>query len=165
ARKGSGGSARASWVSIQSRWSSAQASAARRPVRHGQVSLSMPAASSNRRRKRRVLRSRRISFGTGMEASSETSERPYNHMIFELARLFLAQRPSARRLPRLVHRLAASRDQIMPVRKRLARRAQPVCAGLRQPVERAEIGPVELHAVGHAFHAILVVEAAAVPAV
>ena len=40
---GSPGSARASCASIQSRWSSAQASAARRLVRHGQVSFRTPA--------------------------------------------------------------------------------------------------------------------------
>jgi len=43
---GSGGDARASCASIQSRWSSAQASAVRRLVRSGQVSLSIPRASS-----------------------------------------------------------------------------------------------------------------------
>ena len=70
---GSGGSARASCASIQSRWSSAQASAARRLVRHGQVSLSVPAASSNRSRSRRAVLRRRISIGTG---SARLERRP-----------------------------------------------------------------------------------------
>src|SRR5579864_3948606 len=111
--KGSAGSARASWASIQSRWSSAQASAARRLVRHGQVSLSVPAVSSNRRRSRRADLRRRISIGTGSEASNDASERALDHMIFEFPSLLLADRPAAGRLTRFVNRLAASGYEIM----------------------------------------------------
>ena len=57
-------------------------------------------------------------------ASSAASERAVDHMIFELAGVVLADRPAARRLPRLVNRLAAAGDQIMPVAQRLARGAQ-----------------------------------------
>ena len=82
----------------------------------------------------RVL-SGRISIGAGSAASSAASERPVDHMIFKLAGILFADRPAARRLARLVDRLAASGDQIMPVGQRLAGGAQPVGAGLGKPVE------------------------------
>src|SRR5690348_8277713 len=163
--KGSLGSTRASCASIHSRWSSAQASAARRLVRHGQVSLSVPLASSNRRRRRLALLSWRMRIGAGSAASSAASERLVDHMIFELAGVVLADRPAAGRLPRLMYCLAAAGDQIMPIGKRLARRTYAIGAGLWQPVERAQILAIELHAIGNQLHPVLVIEAAAVLAV
>src|SRR5436305_7873565 len=53
----------------------------------------------------------------------------------------------------------------MPLRKWLVRRAPPVRAGLRQPIQIVEIGAIELHAVGDALHPVLVIEATPVPAV
>ena len=111
----------------------------RRLVRRGQVSFSVPLASSKRSRSRRALRIGRISIGTGSAASSAASERAVDHMIFKLAGVVLADRPAARRLPGLVDRLAAAGDQIMPVAQRLARGAQPIGAGLGKPVEAAQI--------------------------
>src|SRR4029079_2843294 len=98
-----------------SRWSSAQARAARLLVRQGQVSFNVPATSSNRSLSRRALRTRRISIGSGRNASSDASERALDHMILEFPRILLAHRPAARRLPRLVDRLPTTGDQIMPV--------------------------------------------------
>ena len=135
--KGSPGSDRASCVSIQSRWSSAQAKAARRLVRHGQVSLSLPLASSNRRRRRRAVFRGRISMGTGSAASRAASERPVDHMIFQLPGVILADGPAAGRLTRFVHGLAAPGDQIVPVRQGLASGPQAIGTGRRQPVEPA----------------------------
>src|SRR5205085_9619264 len=79
--------------------------------------------------------------------------------------ILFADRPAARRLPRLVHGLAAARDQIVPFGQRLIRGAKPICTSLGQPVEVAEILSVEFHAVGDALHPVLVIEAPAVPPV
>src|SRR5689334_692129 len=86
-------------------------------------------------------------------------------MIFELAGLLLADRPATRRLPRRMHGLAASGDQIMPFRQGLSSGAQPIGAGLGKPVERPKVAAIELHAIGDALHPVLIVEAAAVPAI
>src|SRR3954469_20921560 len=86
-------------------------------------------------------------------------------MPLELGGVLLADRPAARRLPGLVDRLAASRDQIMPVGQGLSRCAQAVGTGLGQPVELVEILAVDLHAIGHPLISMLVIEAATVGAV
>ena len=83
-------------------------------------------------------------------------------MKFKLPRIVFADRPAARRLARLVDRLAASRDQIMPVGQRLAFAAQAIGAGRRQPVELVELGRVELHAIGDLRLRLRIIGAAAV---
>ena len=65
----------------------------------------------------------RISIGTGSSASSAAAQSgALDHMIFKLPGIVLADRPAARRLARLVHRLAAAGDQIMPVAAAARRR-------------------------------------------
>jgi hypothetical protein len=86
-------------------------------------------------------------------------------MVFEVPRIVLADRPAARRLARLVDALAAPGDQIMPVRQRVSVRPQPIGTGFRKPIKRAEIAPVEGHAIGDQRLAVLVILAAAVAAV
>src|SRR5206468_4880601 len=63
------------------------------------------------------------------------------------------------------HRLAAPRNQLVPLRQRLSGGAQSIGAGLRQPVEAAEILLIELHAIGHPLHSVLIVEATSVSAI
>src|SRR4051794_16584773 len=86
-------------------------------------------------------------------------------MPLELPGVVLAHRPAARGLARFVDRLATPGNQVMPLAQRLARRAQPIGASLWQPVEPRQILAVELHAVRHQFHSVLVVEAASIPAI
>ena len=66
--------------------------------------------------------------------------------------VILADGPAARRLARLMHRLAAAGDEIMPFRQGLARGAQAVSAGRGKPIQPAEVFAVELHAIGHPSH-------------
>ncbi len=70
------------------------------------------------------------------------SERPVDKMPFQVAGIDFADRPAAGRLARLVNRLAAARNQIMPVEQRLAFPAQPIGAGRRAatPARRACAG-------------------------
>jgi len=83
-------------------------------------------------------------------------------MIFELSSVILAHGPAARRLTRVVDRLTASGDQIMPIGQRLPSRAEAIGARVRKPVEAGEILAIELHAIRNAFHPVLIVEAPAI---
>ena len=86
-------------------------------------------------------------------------------MIFQLAGVVFADRPAAGRLPRLVHRLAAAGDQIMPVGERLSGGAQPVGAGPGSQSSPSRLLAIELHAIGDPLLPVLVIEAAAVATV
>ena len=97
----------------------------------------------------------RISIGSGRPGMRQRLQSgAVDNMIFQLAGIDLADRPAAGRLARLVDRLAAAGDQIMPVGQRLALRS---AAGRRRspaasPARRA--WPVELHAIGDQLLAV-----------
>src|SRR5438270_1140864 len=86
-------------------------------------------------------------------------------MIFKFASVLFAHGPAAGRLARLMNRLAASRDQIMPVAQRFASGAQTIGAGRGQPIKPGEIPRVQLHAIVDQLHPVLIIGATAVPAV
>jgi hypothetical protein len=86
-------------------------------------------------------------------------------MVLQLFDIGLADRPAARRLASLVNRLAASRNQIMPIGQRLAFGAKTVGAALGKPVELADAFPVEDDAIHHAALAVRIIRAAPVPSI
>ena len=96
--------------------------------------------ATRNRKNRRAVRIGHSITGKGRSGwCSSRLERTVDHVIFELASVGLADRPAARRLARLMDRLAASRDQIMPVRERLAGFPEPVGAGVGKPVEATDL--------------------------
>src|SRR5439155_2344722 len=139
--------------------------AERRLVREVQVSRRIPLASWKRRRSRLAVLSGRTSIGTGRAASSTASERPFDHMIFELPRVLFAYGPATSRLTGLMHRLATSGFQIVPLPQRLACCAEAIGTAVGKPIERSQILRVELHTVRDALLAVLVIDASAVPAI
>src|SRR6476469_134227 len=97
-----------------------------------------------------------------MPSTLRSSQWPVDKVPFQLAGIDLADRPAAGRLARLVNRLAASGNQIMPVEQRLPVRPQAIGAGRRQPFERVELVGRQMDAVGDQRLAMGIVEAAAV---
>jgi hypothetical protein len=81
-------------------------------------------------------------------------------MIFQLAGVVFTYGPPARRLARLMYRLAATRDQIMPLLQRLTRCPQAISTGAWKPIKASQVLAVELHAVCNQLHSVLVLDAA-----
>ena len=129
------------------------------------MSLSLPEISSKRSLRRLALLRRRISIGTGSDASSEASEWPLDNMVFEISSVLLADRPSTSRLTRIMNSLAASGNQIMPIRERFSSGPDSIGTCFRQPVERLQVSPVEPNAIGNPLQPILVIETPTVPTV
>ena len=70
-------------------------------------------------------------------------------MALQRTRPPLADRPSARRYARLVHRLRIARDQRMPPRQTLAFTHPAIRAGWRQPVDLLQTLRRQADAIGH----------------
>src|SRR5689334_14845003 len=121
-------------------------------------------AASNRARRSRPSSAISISAKLIMRGKSGAFRLldPVDDMIFEVARRALRDGAAADRDARLVHGLGIARDQRMPPIQVATLRHQPVAAGLRQPVEAADVAGGELHAIRHDFLAVLVILAAAV---
>src|SRR5262245_35394111 len=96
----------------------------------------------------RIRRARGETFSVSRAPPSSCSERAVDEMMFEIPSFIFRNRPAAHRHAGLVHGLAVAADQIMPREERLVFRAEPVGAGRGQPVDLAEAGGVEPHAIG-----------------
>ena len=134
------GTIAASCASTQARWPAAQSSAgaatrasawSARPRRCADRRAAASAAPAARRLERQRFStpppSKRSAQSDGRR--DDVRDRP----------LLFRHRPAAHRHAGAMHRLAVAADQIMPVRQRLAFRAQPIGAGRGQPVDLLDI--------------------------